>query len=503
MAGVDLLFTGGDILTMAGSAPPARTLAVDAGRIVYVGDRTPEALRANAREVVDLAGRALMPGFHDAHVQLGLTAALARGVELGQVGTLDALGDLVRTWRRYEPDASPILGRGLRAAAFASGRLPDRADLDRVEPEVPLLLVRWDARAAVVNTPMMLELALPAATPGFVGGPTLDEKTGLLVGEALWSALDGVSRMLSPGELVRGLAQVANAALDRGVTTLHCMEGVGFQRGRETRALLGLQTSLRLHLLPYHRSAEVRHRELGGFLAAVLDGPPGSDDTLPVEVASRAVDHAALDRVVARAHRRGFQVAIGATGPGAVEAALRAFEAALAVAPQVDHRHRIDGCGALNDDQLRRMGELGLTAVLRVAPGGGPVAAAARRLVDRGILVAAGSGAPVGPIDPLGVAVALTRPQGEGLTLAEALATVTVDAARAGLAEGETGTLTPGKRADLVMLSASPHAAGMEGLRILQVWVGGQRMVAQPASMLRFAWCSLRGRLRSAVGLRP
>lgn len=498
MSGVDLLFTGGDILTMAGSAPPARALAVDGGRVVYVGDRTPEALRAGAREVVDLAGRALVPGFHDAHVQLGLTAALSRGLDLAAVSGLDALGDLVRTWRRYEPDADLVVGRNLRAWAHL-GALPDRADLDRIEPEVPLLLVRWDARAAVVNTPMMLDLAMDPATVGFAGGPTLQEKTGLLLGEAFLRGLDGLSRALPPGELVGGLVHVSNAALDRGVTTLHCHEGVGFQRGRETRALVGLPASLRVRLAPYHRSADARHRALGGFLAAVLDGPPGSADVLPV---GARIDHAALERVVARAHRRGYQVAIGATGPGAVEAALRAFEAALAAAPQVDHRHRIDGCAAPTDDQVRRMADLGLTVVLRAAGAG---SGAARRLLDRGILVAAGSGAPVGPIDPLALVAALTAPapDGPGLATLEAFAAVTVDAARAALAEGDTGTLTPGKRADLVLLSGSPLSAPASALRVQQVWVDGQRVTTQNPSVLRFAWSSLRGRLRAVVGLVP
>lgn len=496
MPGVDLLFVDGDVLTLAGQARPARVLAVDGGRIAYVGDRVPDSLRANARQVVELRGRALVPGFHDAHVQLGLSAAFARGLDVS-AADLDAVGDIVRTWRRYEPDAAPILCHGLSEAPH--GALPHRMELDRIEAEVPLMILRWDVRAACVNTPMLLELDLALDTPGYDGGAAIDEKTGTLTRTALWTALAGVSGMMPPSELVRGLLQVSNAALERGVTTLHCMEGLGFLRGREVATIRSARSAVRARLLPYHRSTQERHRSLGGHLVAVLDGPPGSLDALGG--GGGHVDQDALDRLVLAAHKRGYQAVIGATGERAIEAALRAFERALRVAPQVDHRHRIDGAACATDEQIRRMADLGLTVTLLLCGPHSPVGALpARRLLDRGVLVAAGSGAPVGRVDPMRAFVSLME---AGLSRWEALSCLTADAARAGLAEGDTGTLTPGKRADLVLLSGSPLAADLATLRVSETYVDGQRVLPQPLSVVRYLWGSVGGRILSALGLGP
>lgn len=506
MSGVDLLFVDGDVITMAGQAPPARVLAIDGGRIAYVGDRVPESLRANARHVVELRGKALAPGFHDSHVQLGLSAAFARGLDVGGAGGADPfghIGDVVRTWRRYEPDTSPILCHGLHLPGV--GAMPDRLDLDRIEAELPLIVVRWDLRAVSVNTAMLLELELPLDTPGYAGGDALDDKTGTLTGDALWAALGGVSRMMSPSELVRGTLQVSNAALDRGVTTLHCMEGLGFQRGRETGAIRGARSAVRIRLLPYHRSTEPRDRELGGHLAAMLDGPPGSPDVLGSAAGHRIIDQPALDRLVLRAHRRGFQVAVGATGALAIEAALLAYERALLAHPQVDHRHRIEGCTWATNEQIRRIADLGLAVTLRLSrPDPRTGALPARRLVDRGVLVAAGSGSPIGALHPLAAVEHLTG--AAGLTRWEALACLTADAARAGLAEVDSGTLSPGKRADLIVLSASPLTAppgDLASIRVVETYVDGYRALPQSLSVARYLWGSVGGRLRAAVGLGP
>jgi predicted amidohydrolase YtcJ len=245
----------------------------------------------------------------------------------------------------------------------------------------------------------------------------------------------------------------------------------------------------------------------GGYFAGLLDAP-GAPAT---RAGGLLLDPTRVERAVDEAHRAGFQVAIAATGEAAIGVAIRSFERALQRAPAIDHRHRIEICAQPTLAQLDRIADLGISVVVqpvRLLTGAPPGAASTplRRMLERGILVAAGSGCPAAPLDPIAtVAAACMHPnEAERLTAAEALALCTSDAARVAFEESDRGTLTAGKRADLVVLSQSPLAVPPEGvgrIRVEQVWLGGVEVEAQSLSVSRYVLGSLAGRLREAIGL--
>ena len=205
---------------------------------------------------------------------------------------------------------------------------------------------------------------------------------------------------------------------------------------------------------------------------------------------------AQLGDAVAKAQRCDVQVATHAIGDRGNHLVLEAYAAALgAKAANTDHRWRIEHAQILSPDDLPRLARMHVIASMqpthatsdmpwaedRVGPQRINGAYAWRKLRDSGARLALGSDFPVESVDPrLGLYAAATRTDAEGmpaggwhpedkLTAWEALRGFTLDAAYAGFAEAEVGSLAPGKRADFVVLAQDPLAIDPAGLRDLTV----------------------------------
>jgi predicted amidohydrolase YtcJ len=212
-------------------------------------------------------------------------------------------------------------------------------------------------------------------------------------------------------------------------------------------------------------------------------------------------DDAELLRLTRAAVERGFAIAVHAMGNEAVAQALRLYAAVGArhtalVPPRVEHAM------LAGDAQLRRARDLGVAVVVQPPFLSIPAAAGVpplpgihlfgfRSMLDAGLQVAGSSDAPVAGFAPLdafrdarfrrdaeGVP---TRPE-EGVTGYEALAMYTREGARACGSLTTAGTLEPGKRADLVVLSCDPCTASEEELRatrVVETVVGGETVWAE------------------------
>jgi predicted amidohydrolase YtcJ len=183
----------------------------------------------------------------------------------------------------------------------------------------------------------------------------------------------------------------------------------------------------------------------------------------------------------------GFQVCIHAIGDAAVERCVALYEALLAERPRRDHRHRIEHASLVPPDLLPRIARLGLCVSTqplflhsekawlgrRLGPERSRFVYPLRALVDAGIVVGGASDAPVESTDVLdAIACCVDREgfeTGQALTPLEALRLFTRDAAFLQFEEREKGTLAPGKRADLVLVSEDPLAIAPERLREVRV----------------------------------
>ena len=193
-SGPATLYSGGDILTMAGPTPTyAEALVERAGRIVYVGP-LPGAIRAAGAGAkrLNLAGRALLPGFIDAHGHLPDYVLTWGRPDLSPppVGGTRSIADIqatVRAWLVSHPAPAGRLQffNGYDDSLLQEKRHPTRADLDAVSATVPILLMHASGHLAVANSAALALAQISRATPDPAGGhiqrdPASGEPNGVL-----------------------------------------------------------------------------------------------------------------------------------------------------------------------------------------------------------------------------------------------------------------------------------------------------------------------------------
>jgi predicted amidohydrolase YtcJ len=198
-----------------------------------------------------------------------------------------------------------------------------------------------------------------------------------------------------------------------------------------------------------------------------------------------------LKKRVMKAHGYGMQITIHAIGDGGINEALDAYEEAIKKDGRVDHRHRIEHCEILNEEQIQRIKRLGIIPSMQPNfvgewgwPGGmydqrlGParlkMSNPYRRLLDEGIRVAFGSDCgycPPWPMNPLyGLWAAMRHPiKGSSITLEEAVKGITLDAAYSSFEEGIKGSLETGKLADIIVLSRDLNKIDTDEIKNVKV----------------------------------
>ena len=180
------------MLTMDDGNPRADAVAVRDGRIIAVGPEAEVmALAGDGTEVTDLAGRALIPGFFDAHAHVLIGGLQALSANLlappdGEVTDIPALLDVLRDWIAENGDvvaaANLIIGFGYDNATLAEHRHPTRADLDAVSTEVPIYLVHQSGHFGAANSKALEVLDISADTPDPAGGLIRRDAAGVPTG---------------------------------------------------------------------------------------------------------------------------------------------------------------------------------------------------------------------------------------------------------------------------------------------------------------------------------
>ena len=183
-----IIYSGGPILTMNDAAPRAEAVAVRDGRILAVGTLADiEAHAVAATERVDLAGRALLPGFFDAHGHVTLVGFQALSANLlpppdGAGTDIPTLQKLLTDYAAAHPGlietAGAIYGFGYDDSQLAEERHPTRQELDAVSTELPVYIIHQSGHLAVANTKALEIAGFDAATKDPTGGVIRREADG-------------------------------------------------------------------------------------------------------------------------------------------------------------------------------------------------------------------------------------------------------------------------------------------------------------------------------------
>jgi len=492
-----LVLYNGVVHTMDPVRPRAQAVAIANGRILAVG--TDEEVRSVAGpkvETLDLRRRPVIPGLADAHIHFFSFALGLSRPNLDGAGSLAEVLERLRPAIAATPPGRWILGAGWNHEAWDVPRFPSRHDLDALVPHHPVALRRKDGHSVWVNS-RALELAgITPGTPDPPGGVIDRDESGQPTGILRESAMELIYAHIPPpdaAEYNRALTLGIARAHSVGLTSIHDMEGseafACFQeahaQGRLTLRVTmqipaeGLEHALALGLRTGFGDAILRL----GAVKFFADGSLGSQTAWMLEPYQGQADNyglatmppAELARAVGKAIGGGLACAIHAIGDRANREVLDIFTQM----PRNPHlRHRLEHVQLLHPADLPRLARLGIVASMQPIHATSDrymadrhwgvrarYAYAWRSLLAAGTVLAFGSDCPVETLDPLrGIYAAVTRKRAEEpqvpswypeecLSVEEAVRAYTWGAAYAAGQEAWLGSITPGKVADMVVLS--------------------------------------------------
>jgi predicted amidohydrolase YtcJ len=258
----DRIFRGGPILTMEADAPRAQALAVAGGRVLAVGSEAEVmAARGDATEVVDLAGRALLPGFIDAHGHFANALQVVDWANIqrppaGPVADIAGLQQVLREHVARHPVAKGewVIAYGYDPDGFADGRPLDKADLDPLFPDNPVMVIHNSNHGAVLNSCALALAGYDASTPDPAGGvivrrPGSTEPAGLVMETAFLPLFIHMPQPSDDERLAR-FAAAQRLYTSKGITTIQDGATVAGDLGLFQRAAREGALQVDLVLLP-------------------------------------------------------------------------------------------------------------------------------------------------------------------------------------------------------------------------------------------------------------
>jgi predicted amidohydrolase YtcJ len=514
----DTIYTGGDIVTLNDQQPGAEALAVKGGKIVAVGARAEieKAHKGASTKVVDLAGKALLPAFLDAHSHYISSLTVANQVNLyaPPAGPGKDAASIVAELVKFRdankiPKGEVIQAYGYDENVMPKGQLLNRDHLDKALPDNPVLVGHVSMHGAVLNSAAMKKWGLSAKTKTPPGGvivrkPGTQEPYGLIMETAYLPIFASLPQPSTAQEVEWSKAGQMLYA-QHGVTTAH--EGATHLGDLELmkRAAAGgasvidviaypFITDLEKVLVKYPKDTWGKYDnglKIGGvkitidgspqgktafFTTPYLTGGPGGEKnwkgelTFPQEV---------VDKAVKAVYDMGVPMNLHANGDGAIDAFLRAHEKAAAGDLGKERNVTVIHSQFVRKDQLDKYVSYKIRPSLYTlhtyyfaeahianrGPAQAMVISPMRDAIDKGLVPTNHTDFVVAPLDQLFMMwSAVNRVSRNGavigadqkVTPLEALKAQTINVALQYGEQASKGSLEVGKRADLVVLDKNP-----------------------------------------------
>ena len=515
----------GKIITCDDNNAVHNYLVEDAGKIVYCGDKFPQAYK-HCQDTISLDGRVLMPAMGDGHIHFSNWALFNSTFDVRRAKSFDDIAAVILEYAERNKRSKMLIGYGYTRHLIREGKLINRVDLDAIEKKRPVYLVSYDGHSAVANSSA---IGLIPSEIRDLKGFQLD--TGYIGGDAFYKATAYLASKINVLFLLRCLLKGLDKLAAYGVGAINTVEGVGYYRDMDVDMVRflsrGVEPEIRISFqtTDLEKVLKRKMKRIGGCFACSLDGCFNGQSASLLEPYSNSEnnfgtlhfsDQAITDFVIG-VNRAGLQVQLHCVGDAAVTQAVNALEAALIEYPRLDHRHQLIHAVLIPDRVMEKISRLGILVSaqpaaldLSVEPYsfreeilGGRAAyhTPLRDMIDAGVLVNGSSDAPVNIPDPIeGIYAACNHYNGrQSVSIQEALRMYTYNVAYAAFDEEERGSLEKGKKADMVILNRDPlmmDAKDLLQLKVEKMYLAGEEY-KEGKSIGQTLWSSIKSSIRT------
>ncbi|HKW18720.1 MAG TPA: amidohydrolase family protein [Terriglobales bacterium] len=536
----DLIITNAKVWTVDNTHPTAQAVAILGERIVGVGSKAEvEGWRGPKTQVIDAGGKLLLPGFNDAHVHFVNGGLQLDSVQLTDATSKEEFARRIGERAKITPKGEWILEGDWDETQWDPPVLPTKELIDPLTPDTPVFVSRHDGHMVLANSVALRLAGITAQTPDPPGGVIVRDAQGNPTGALKDAAMDMAAKAIPPlshDQRVRAVRRAMQHALSLGLTSVQHMNPEYADIAAYNELLQRGELKIRIYAAPLITGVDdqakigIRHAFGGPFLRigavkAFADGSLGShtayffdpylDETNNRGLLSDEMHPISLmrDRMM-RADSAGLQICTHAIGDEAISTVLDLYSEIVQAHGEADRRFRIEHAQHMAAKDFERFANLhviasvqpyqaiddGRWAEARIGHDRARRTYAFRTFLDHGVKLAFGTDWDVVPLDPIQtVYAAVTRATLDGknpngwfpeqkLTVAEAVEAYTMGSAYAEFQENEKGSITPGKLADMVLLSQDIFRIPPERIRdtkVLKTFVGGKLVWDASSSLTR------------------
>lgn len=520
----ELILHNGNVYTIDPAFSTASAFAVSGGKIIAVGTDKEILGRFTSENLVDAEKNFVYPGFIDAHAHfLGYGLSLQSVNLMGTSSWQDVLARISAFVKEKKTDQGEwITGRGWDQNDWEVKEFPNKADLDRLYPDNPVIFTRVDGHAAIANQ-KALDLAGIRAGQTLTGGD-IEVKNGVLTGILIDNAIKLVSSKIpAPGalQLAESLADAQKNCFAVGLTTVD-------DCGLDYRSVLLMDSLQKAGLLKMRiyamlsdnkenfdfarRNGRIKTDRLNmRSFKVYADGALGSRGAVLLQpYADRPDWHGFLlsnpehfDSVATVLHQMDFQMNTHAIGDSGNRTILHIYGRHLK--GKNDKRWRIEHAQVVNEADFHLFGKYSVIPSVQPTHATSDMywagerlgthrekgAYAYQQLMRQNGWIPLGTDFPVEDISPFKTFYAAVFRQDEkqwpaggyqpenALSRQDALRGMTIWAARSSFEEKEKGSIEPGKLADFIILNhdlMKVDKAEVLKTRVLATYVGGEKV---------------------------
>lgn len=525
-----ILYFGGDILTMQGTEPNyVEAIVTNADSIVFIGRLSESKELFPSAKEVNLNGKTLLPGFIDAHAHFAGFPSQSIGAQIlpppdAGANNISSLIKILKDWSTPENIQLTgwIFGMGFDDSVLAEKRFPTKEDLDKVSTEHPVMIIHISGHFCVVNSKGLELLDITSETPNPEGGIIrrilgTEEPNGVLEELAAIPIMPMVLGPKSEEALKSFLISGQDMALSYGYTTVQ--EGRAMPSSHLFLEHAAMTNFLKLDVVSYidysvadsllntdwYSSSYKNHYRIGG-VKLTLDGSPQGRTawrTLPYLIAPDGAEEGYLgypaipndkdvEHIYENAFRNNWQIHTHANGDAAMDQMIRTLKKVTNKYGNEGRRDVLIHGQYVREDQLDEFKNLNIIASLfplhtfywgdwhkeLIGDSLGNKISPTRTALNKGLRITIHTDAPVALPNLMRVIWTATNRvsrsgniigENERLTPYEALKCITEWSAYQHFEEESKGTLEVGKLADLVILDSNPVKVDVENIKNIVV----------------------------------